>query len=609
RRVVTRAWNNVQGMTADMQERYRRVAEELGATHVLTGTVIRQPTGMLVQATLRRGREVVTEASVAAPEEDAIGVAEAVGVQLLAKSAGEFERLPGLATSSTAAVRDWLKGTQAFRRGDYRSSLELFSQAVDADTTFALAAWGMMVSGGWLENTGGLYGRGRRLAWQHQDRLPSADSAIFVAESYRNGYPESIGERASFELYQRAVQQYPNRWDSWFRYGDYLWHEGGAYVDDGRAMAVQAFRRAIALDTVAYDEPWRHLAEHAVLTRDLDALREIPPQFHDPFLQPLFEQLFVLMAGAELDSTTWQALEKNTFGSIISLMTLQGVGEGMEGAERFAEILARRAADGDANSAQIVGVFALNRGQPGRASELLRIAETGGCGGRCQEPEMWIQAALYWDAEPNEVQRVRDSLEIVTRQISAEAVARGDRDEWVKLHQRCWLAVSDLGREGGVDLEETAALARQAEGLADNLRRARGPALCARFLEALSAVQADDPSAAARVAAADSAYGMGVRSRYQAIWATLLADMYSEIGEPQQSLDILRRVWMVGGEEYVQFLAPRLLRRARLAAELGYRDEAIQSYQHYLRLHSDPEPVLADQVAAVRMELAELLGE
>ncbi len=133
--------------------------------------------------------------------------------------------------------------------------------------------------------------------------------------------------------------------------------------------------------------------------------------------------------------------------------------------------------------------------------------------------------------------------------------------------------------------------------------------MCARFLEALSAIQVGDPSAGARVAAADSAYSVGVPTHLQVVWGTLLADMYREIGEPQQSIGILRRQWMRFGVEYIQFLAPRLLRRARLAAELGYRDEAVQSYQHYLRLRSDPEPVLADQVAAVRMELAEFLGE
>ncbi len=601
RRVVIRAWNNVQGMTADPQERYRRVVEELGATHLLTGTVIRQPTGVLVQAELRRGREIVTEASVVATEESAIVAAEAVGVQLLAASAGEFERLPGLVSSSTAAVRDWLNGTQTFRRGQYDSAAAMFSQAVDADTTFALAAWGMMGSAMWLEQPGRYYRRGRRLAWLHRDRLPPADSVFFVAESYRNGYPEAIGERASLELYRLAVQQYPDRWESWIRYGDYLWHEGGAYVDDGRALAVQAFRRAIALDSLAHNEPWEHLAEHAFITNDLEAFQKLPPQFQDPALRLALD----LAMGTDLDSTTWQALEEDYFPPIYALIGLQAMGAAMEGAERLAEILARRAGDGDGNSAQLAGFFALNRGQPGRATELLRVAESGGN----QEPEMWIQAGIYWDAEPDEVMRVRDSLEVATRQISAEAVASPDRDAVTKLHQRCWLAVSDLGGAGGVDLEETAALARQAESMADNMRSARWPGLCARFLEALAAVHAGDPSAGARVAAADSAFGLGVRPRYRVAWATLLADLYDRVGEPERSLAILRRVWMNGGEEYVQFLAPRLLRRARLAAELGYRDEAIQSYQHYLTLRSDPEPVLADQVEAVRMELAELLEE
>ncbi len=347
------------------------------------------------------------------------------------------------------------------------------------------------------------------------------------------------------------------------------------------------------------------MAEHAVMTGDVESFRNLPTQFQDP----LFPPLFALMAGTELDSSVWQELEESYQSPNHGLFILQAVGEGMEGAERLAQILASRAADGDGNAAQIAGNFALNRGQPGRAIELLRIAETDGCGDVCQEPEMWLLAGMYWDAEPNEVRRVRDSLEIVTREISAEAVAQGHRDEVVKLHQRCWLAISDLGSAGGVDLEQTAALARQAEDLADNVRRSRFPARCARFLEALAAVQAGDPSAGARVAAADSAFSMGAPSRYQAAWATLLADMYDRVGEPEQSLGILRRVWMNGGEEYVQFLAPRLLRRARRAAELGYREEAIQSYQHYLTLRSDPEPVLAEQVASVRAELAELLGE
>jgi tetratricopeptide (TPR) repeat protein len=317
------------------------------------------------------------------------------------------------------------------------------------------------------------------------------------------------------------------------------------------------------------------------------------------------------MVGTELEPSVWHDLEEHDQHPIYGVFDLQTAGVGLPGAERFAEILERRAEDGDPNAAKIAGVFALNRGQPGRATPLLRIGETLDWCFRlgCQQPEMWIQAGLYWDADPAEVRRVRDSLEVATRTISIENIAEGDFDEWLKLHQRCWMAISDLYRDATADVAETIALARQAEALADSLRVARRPARCAAFIMALVAVQAGDPNAGSAVAAADSAFNLGVWSRYQVAWSILLADLYYGLGEPEQGLDIMRRVWMDLGEEYIQFLSPRLLRRARWAVELGYRDEAIQSYQHYLRLMSDPEPVLADRVEAVRAELAELLGE
>jgi len=93
RRLVRRTWSEVIGTSADPQARYDRVAAELGATHVLTGNVIRMPEGVLVQAELRRGREIVTQAEAVAPAGNAIAVAESLGVQLLAGSAGEFARL------------------------------------------------------------------------------------------------------------------------------------------------------------------------------------------------------------------------------------------------------------------------------------------------------------------------------------------------------------------------------------------------------------------------------------------------------------------------------------------------------------------------------------
>lgn len=55
---------------------------------------------------------------------------------------------------------------------------------------------------------------------------------------------------------------------------------------------------------------------------------------------------------------------------------------------------------------------------------------------------------------------------------------------------------------------------------------------------------------------------------------------------------------------------PALLREeGRLAALTGDTAGAINAYQHYLTLRTDPDPVLQPDVDAVRSALAALVGE
>jgi len=607
RQRVRKAWNRAQGTTTDRNAQYAAVAEDLGATLVVTGRILLQPNdGLRAHAELRRGREVLATRPVVAPASEAIAVAESLGVQLLAGSAGEFERLPGLVSSSTAAVKEWIAGRNAFRRGDWQVAMERFSAVLDRDSTFALAAWGLMLSAGWLEGEGRAWGRGRRLAWAHRDRLPPADSAIFVAESYRNAYPERISRSAKIGLYERAVQLYPDRWDAWYHYGDYLWHEGGAYVDDGRARAVDMFSRAIALDSTAHAEPWQHLGDHYRQTRQEEKFGDLPEQFQDTLSKLLFA---AIDPEREIGEAEWQWFRESYQPPMIGLMELQAMGLAMEDAERMAAVLEERAAEGDGNSAQVAGNFALNRGQPERATPLLRVASESAdqCGiGTCQHPEMWLLAGVYWDAETDVVARVRDSLEVATSELTAQAVARSDPGAASKFHARCWLAITDQLQQRLANVESTLALARDVVARTDSPGVAL---LCAATLEALRAVDSSAPDAAQRVAAADSVFGFGASSRYQAAWQLVLTDMYATVGQPEKALGILRRFWIVGGEERTHYLSARLLRRARLAADLGYREEAMQAYERYLALRSDPEPVLEEKVAGVRAELEVLRGD
>jgi tetratricopeptide (TPR) repeat protein len=620
------------------------VAERVGATHVVTGTVVQQGDSVRVTASLWQGREEVTQARVTAGREEASALAEQVG--LLAAAAGQFERLSGLMPSSTEAVQFWLEGQRAYRDGRFRRAVELQGDALEVDSTFALAAWGMMKSAQWLENTGGWIDRGARLAWEHRDRLPHADSVIFNAEWHRNHVSDDwLGERGSFELYREAVRQYPERWDAWLLYADYLWHEGGFHVDDGRSMAVAGFNRALALDSLGHSEPWQHLQEHYLMTRDAESYARLPEQHRSSYS----DYVLAMQADTGLDAAVWaqfegeripyhirgyrdaiargQGREANAhLDSIFSqeayqyvnhaVFDLQASGAGYEMADRLVGFLEERATAGDPNAATIAGIYWLNRGRPHRATPLLRIASQPPrlCGGRlCFLPVLWMQVGAFSGADPDEVGRIRDSLRVahaVLDTVSYADLGPGEQAAFRHLlHERFWAVILDHVQGRTEDLEITARIALSAAEVVGDPRKQHEPGLISAFLDAVVLANADDPGALGAVQAADSALGMRMTLRSQMAWILILAQLYDRAGDAEKALAVIRRQGMVFGEEYVHLLPARLLQRARLAAELGLTDEATQAYNHYLTLRSDPEPVIEKQVAAVRAELAAVVGE
>jgi hypothetical protein len=64
-----------------------------------------------------------------------------------------------------------------------------------------------------------------------------------------------------------------------------------------------------------------------------------------------------------------------------------------------------------------------------------------------------------------------------------------------------------------------------------------------------------------------------------------------------------------GGYQQILNLTNCLERQGRLAALLGDREAAIESYRHYLALRYDPEPTVQPDVDQVRAELAKLVAE
>jgi hypothetical protein len=178
-----------------------------------------------------------------------------------------------------------------------------------------------------------------------------------------------------------------------------------------------------------------------------------------------------------------------------------------------------------------------------------------------------------------------------------------------QLHERFWAVILDLAQGRSDDVEATERIARDAASVVDIPQLQHLPRLIAAVLDAIQLAEDGAVGAREAVQAADSALSMRMTRRSQMAWLLVLARLYEQVGAYEDGLDAIRRQGMIFGEEYVHLLPARLLLRARLARQLGLTEEAIRAYDHYLTLRSHPEPVMAEQVAQVREELAALVGE
>lgn len=145
----------------------RRVGREVGAGRLLVGDIRRDGDRLVVGATVLAtadGAVVVRTDEVAGPADRLAGLADRLAAEILARAAGESgERLRTLLGTSLPALRAYLAGQEALERGAFTEAARRFGEALDADSTFPLAALGMYAAGPFLSET--LQLRGSQAAW------------------------------------------------------------------------------------------------------------------------------------------------------------------------------------------------------------------------------------------------------------------------------------------------------------------------------------------------------------------------------------------------------------------------------------------------------------
>ena len=588
------------------------LAQGLGAGQLLLGDIVGSPSRLVMNAALVgvSGGETQTRASAEGPLDSLTALVDQLTAQLLAREAGVSEsRLAVLTSTSLSALRAYLEGQAADRRGRFVEAVQHFERALEIDSSFALAALGLVSAADWT-GRGAPFGRALAVAWAHRDRLSIRDQAYLTAWAGPR-YPEPSPWVELLASSERAIDAAPDRPEPWYAAGDILFHEGHALGhDDAWDRAADHFERALELDST-FASPLSHLVELAVLTGDTSAARELGAAYLElDSLGDLAGFVRWRVAHGLGGSASLVALRKR-FPEMPTLSLLRILGtaqiDGIASADAELAAAAIHARGGTQmqrwNRMWELHRFAMNRGRP---REGLEIAEALGVP---QFPRshlvLHVLDAIYWDGDSAAAARaVLELAEFADAPLAPDTLERQLQyavicavEQW-----RLW--------HGEVSTAERAiSRLRNATGGGESDTSVAPTALCTTILEALLAGIEERPDAPDALDRLNSLMRIGPPASQLTDGGDLVAArLHEEQRDLAAALEAVRRRsynWAWGAT----YLSTHLREEGRLAALTGDREGAIRAYRHYLALRPDPDPALQSQVDWVRAALQSLLEE
>jgi hypothetical protein len=624
-RTLLAAWRRrVKSEREDLSEdASRALATELGAGRVLLGSAIATPTELTLSGSLVRvgdGTMLARETVAGAPDSIAI-LANRLTAALLIRDAGEAgERSAGLAAAPLDALQDYLAGRKAYRRGDYFGAMKLFGRAFARDSMFVDAAFGMVTTNAWIGTVFTTAGYDAiPHVWRMRDRLGARDLGLFRAiPAVGPNYPGPSTYADIITHAERAANEASDSPEHWLLLGQLLTSYGAAASRLAwRDQESDALDRAVALDSsfsIALGARlYTALSVHdqptiATLARLLES--RVADGFTDDFLlwaaarsrgdsaaalrwrdrsaglsrtdlmQKLVKlPLFAVQLGLPLDDARWAATKLRREAAIAP----------ERGGASLAE-LALRFAEGRTD----LGDFNAPYG-PGWAASLIQQALI--------EPEYRAVAASLIAAEAGGAYRL--------------SIPGGGEVRWPPLH----LCLATLLRSIGGDtsgtgaaiagLRKFAALDPPPVAITDWTQIETR--VCPLVLEVL---REHPPNAGVRwthLDALDSLMQRGPRAfsgtagtSPTAFANYTIARLREAQGDLPAALAAIRRRENDGFPSYLWSRAVFLRQEGRLAGLVGDTVGAMQAYDAYLQLRTDPDPPMRPQRDSVVAERAKL---
>ena len=281
----------------------QEIAAHFGAGSFILGTIVNAGTETRLFASLydADGVELKEAQASFAGEEAFMEAVDALAQQLVSVYLEDVDqRRASLALETTAsfpALKAYLEGEQALRRGRVQQAIEAARRAVEADTTFALGWYLLRQSLVWLESSevGALAEATLALerSLQYSDGLP--DRTKTLIQAYAASTKGNVEE--SERMYRFLLDSYPDDIEAWGKLGDLLYHYNPMR---GRpaAEALDAFERVLYYDA-DNAEYSAHLMDLAGQERDYAVFDSLGTRFlqtEDPY--NLMGNLYWLVRGS-----------------------------------------------------------------------------------------------------------------------------------------------------------------------------------------------------------------------------------------------------------------------------------------------------------------------
>jgi len=546
-------------------ERIAEVARRLGATSIVTGSVVGSAGHVVITASLTGVRDTLGGAvvTVAGQLDSLAPLIDRLTGKLLILSVGEGERFEDRATPSLRALRAYVRGQAAYRRGDFVAAIPLYAEALGADGGFSLAAMHLALAADRI-NSAEQHDRALAIAWANRSDLNDADRAHLEAFAGPR-YPQPSSESEQLAAWQRAVSIAPDRAEAWRELGERLLQFGAVvgvpnYLKRGEA----ALKRAISLDP-SDATARQQLILVAVKGLDTARLRALASQTDSA---GAFLRWRVAMALR--DSTALRRIRAG-FGGLTDAelraiaMSAQFDGVGLSDAERALRLRARRPMRSAEELDQILAQhsLALNQDQAILALDFTEQLEESQPGNRAHL-RLRVLDAIYGGGDVH-------AAEVAARELARVAAlpTTADRDRRaIQLADACVVGQWQLHRAQPASVSTIIAQLRAA-GVPDSpVPVGTNPHTCAALLEVGRAVAMHGRGAAGALAHLDSLIiagpAAGDANAYAHLW---MARMWERVGNPERALHAIRRRPYLAGWPRYERAAQTEERRLRMQVE------------------------------------------